>query len=169
MKGARNDYENAKPWLKKIIKCLCRRNQLLFIQNPAVQPVLLQHFEPWYPLLWTDGSIGAISMGDLNTGELKAFYSGNTDKVSYIEREKYPNWIEQFALAPSKQPQEMLFYISILTQAFISDPRYKSAVKKLNAYGAVTWGNFLFTRVLTKIVDGCIPSSVDVSDMYAEK
>jgi hypothetical protein len=74
-------------------------------------------------------SIGAISMGDLNTGELKAFYSGNTDKVSYIEREKYPNWIEQFALAPSKQPQEMLFYISILTQAFISDPRYKSAVK----------------------------------------
>jgi hypothetical protein len=27
-------------------------------------------------------------MGDLNTGELKAFYSGNTDKVSYIEREK---------------------------------------------------------------------------------
>jgi hypothetical protein len=70
------------------IKCLCRRNQLLFIQNPAVQPVLLQHFEPWYPLLWTDGGIGAISMGDLNTGELKAFYSGNTDKVSYIEEKK---------------------------------------------------------------------------------
>jgi hypothetical protein len=68
-------------------------------------------------------------MGDLNTGELKAFYSGNTDKVSYIKRKKYPNWIERFALAPSKQPQEML-YISILTQAFISDPRYKSAVKK---------------------------------------
>jgi hypothetical protein len=27
-----------KSWLK-IIKCLCRRNQLLFIQNPAVQPL----------------------------------------------------------------------------------------------------------------------------------
>jgi hypothetical protein len=98
--------------VEKNIKCLCRRNQLLFIQNPAVQPVLLQHFEPWYPLLWTDGSIGAISMGDLNTGELKAFYSGNTDKVSYIKRKKSKR-IERFALAPSKQPQEMLFYISI--------------------------------------------------------
>jgi hypothetical protein len=62
-------------------------------------------------------------------------------------------------LAPPKQPQEMLFYISILTQAFISDPRYNSE-EGLNAYGAVTWGNFLFTRVLTKIVDGCIPLQV---------
>jgi hypothetical protein len=67
-------------------------------------------------------------MGDLNTGELKAFYSGNTDKVLYRKRKKYPNWID--SLLWQKQPQEMLFYISILTQAFISDPRYKSAVKK---------------------------------------
>jgi acyl-homoserine lactone acylase PvdQ len=87
-------------------------------------PTCLKHFEPWYPLLWTDGSIGAISMGDLN-GELKAFYSGNTDKVSYIEREKYPNWIEQFALAPSKTASgNAILYINPHT-SFISDPRYK--------------------------------------------
>jgi hypothetical protein len=47
-------------------------------------------------------SIGAISMGDLNTGELKAFYSGNTDKVSYRKRKKYPNWIERICFGTSK-------------------------------------------------------------------
>jgi hypothetical protein len=53
--------------------------------------------------------IGAISMGDLNTGELKAFYSGNRQGLLYRKRKKYPNWIRQFALAPSKQPQKCYF------------------------------------------------------------
>jgi hypothetical protein len=109
----RNDYENAKPWLKK----LCYADGINYYLYKTQQSNLFYYFEPWYPLLWTD-SIGAISMGDLNTGELKAFYSGNTDKVSYIEREKnIQTGSNGFALAPSKQPQEMLFYISILTQA----------------------------------------------------
>jgi hypothetical protein len=83
-------------------------------------------------------------MGDLNTGELKAFYSGNTDKVSYIEREKMGSngslWHRR------KQPQEMPFYISIHT-SFILDRVQISSEEGLNAYGAVTWGHFLFTRV----------------------
>jgi hypothetical protein len=56
-------------------------------------------------LLWTD-SIGAISTAGLSTGELKAFYSGNTDKVAYIEREKdVQTGLNGFAIAPSKQLQ----------------------------------------------------------------
>jgi hypothetical protein len=157
MKRARNDYENAKPWLKKLLNAYA--DNLLFIQNPAVQPVLLQHFEPWYPLLWTD-DIGAISMGDLNTGELKAFYSGNTDKVSYIEREKNIQTGSNGLLWHLQNSLRKCYFISILTQAFISDQIQISSEEGLNAYGAVTWGNFLFTRVLTKIVDGCIPLQV---------
>jgi hypothetical protein len=42
-------------------------------KHPEVKPALLTHFEPWFPLLWTDGSIGAISTADLTTGELKSF------------------------------------------------------------------------------------------------
>jgi hypothetical protein len=63
-------------------------------------------------------------------GRIKSILFWYRQGLLYRKRKKYPNWIEQFALAPSKQPQEMLFYISILTQAFISDLRYKSAVKK---------------------------------------
>jgi hypothetical protein len=137
-----------------------------YLQNPAVQPVLLQHFEPWYPLLWTDG-IGAISMGDLNTGELKAFYSGNTDKVSYIEREKISKLDRTVCFGTFKTASgNAILYQS--SHKLLFQMRYKSAEEGLNAYGAVTWGNFFFYRVLTS---GWMhtSSSVDVSDMYAEK
>jgi acyl-homoserine lactone acylase PvdQ len=165
---ARNDYENAKPWLKKIIKCLCRRNQLLFIQNP-VQPVLLQHFEPWYPLLWTDGSIGAISMGDLNTGELKAFYSGNTDKVSYRKRKNIQTGSNSLLWHLQNSLRNAILYINPHT-SFYFRPEIQISSEEGNAYGAVTWGQFFIYQGFN---ENCgwmhTSSSVDVSDMYAEK
>src|SRR5580658_3315733 len=39
-------------------------------KHPEVKPALLNHFEPWYPLLWTDGSIGAISTAGVSATEL---------------------------------------------------------------------------------------------------
>jgi hypothetical protein len=59
----------------------------------------------------TDGSIGAISIGNLNTGELKAFYSGNTDKVSYVEREKHPGSNGRFSNR-RKQLRNAILYIN---------------------------------------------------------
>jgi hypothetical protein len=44
-----------------------------------------------------------------------------------------------------------------------------SSEEGLNAYGAVTWGNFSYIKDLMKIVDGCTLLNVDVADMYAEK
>jgi hypothetical protein len=38
-----------------------------------------------------------------------------------------------------------------------------SSEEGLNAYGAVTWGNFSYIKDLMKIVDGCIPTNVDVA------
>jgi hypothetical protein len=26
-------------------------------KHPEVKPALLTHFEPWFPLLWTDGTL----------------------------------------------------------------------------------------------------------------
>jgi hypothetical protein len=49
-KEAKNDYENKK--LLKIIKCLCRRNQLLFIQNPQSN---LFYYNISSLGIWTDG------------------------------------------------------------------------------------------------------------------
>ncbi len=169
---AKTDYENAKPWLKKLLNAYAGGINYFLYKNPAVQPALLKHFEPWYPLLWTDGSIGAISTGDLNTGELKAFYSGNTDKVSYIEREKnIQTGSNGFALAPSKTASgNAILYINPHTSFYFRPEVQISSEEGLNAYGAVTWGQFFIYQGFNENCGWMHTSSnVDVSDMYAEK
>ena len=34
---------------------------IICIKIRHTKPALLNRFKPWYPFLWTDGSIGAIS------------------------------------------------------------------------------------------------------------
>jgi acyl-homoserine-lactone acylase len=169
---AKIDYENAKPWLKKLLNAYADGINYFLYKNPAVQPALLKHFEPWYPLLWTDGSIGAISTGNLNTGELKAFYSGNTDKVSYLEREKnIQTGSNGFALAPSKTASgNAILYINPHTSFYFRPEVQISSEEGLNAYGAVTWGQFFIYQGFNENCGWMHTSSnVDVSDMYAEK
>ncbi|MGO4819329.1 penicillin acylase family protein [Flavobacterium sp. W22_SRS_FP1] len=169
---AKTDYENAKPWLKKLLNAYADGINYFLYKNSAVQPALLKYFEPWYPLLWTDGSIGAISTGDLNTGELKAFYSGNADKVSYIEREKnIQTGSNGFALAPSKTASgNAILYINPHTSFYFRPEVQISSEEGLNAYGAVTWGQFFIYQGFNENCGWMHTSSnVDVSDMYAEK
>ncbi|HMP92057.1 MAG TPA: penicillin acylase family protein, partial [Phnomibacter sp.] len=59
--AARRDYENAPPWLKKLCLAFADGVNYYLYKHPQVKPKLLTQFEPWWPLLWTDGSIGAIS------------------------------------------------------------------------------------------------------------
>src|SRR5688500_7488309 len=73
---ALKDYNNAPGWLKKLCNAFADGINYYLYKNPATKPVLLNRFKPWYPLLWTDGSIGAISTADVSVNELKKFYSG---------------------------------------------------------------------------------------------
>lgn len=169
---AKSDYGKAKPWLKKLLNAYADGINYYLHKNPAVKPALLEHFKPWYPLLWTDGSIGAISMGDLNTGELKAFYSGNSDKVSYVEREQnVQTGSNGFALAPSKTASgNAILYINPHTSFYFRPEVQISSEEGLNAYGAVTWGQFFIYQGFNENCGWMHTSSnVDVSDMYAEK
>ena len=70
------DYTNAPQWLKQILNAYADGINYYLYKHPETKPTLLHHFEPWYPLLWTDGSIGAISTGDIDEAELQRFYTG---------------------------------------------------------------------------------------------
>src|SRR6185436_14225726 len=69
------DYNNAQPWLKKLCDAFADGVNYYLYKNPAAKPALLNRFKPWYPFLWTDGSIGAISTADVTVNDLKNFYS----------------------------------------------------------------------------------------------
>jgi hypothetical protein len=137
---------------KKTIKYADGINFYLY-KHPEVKPALLTHFEPWSFALdrrehWS------YSTADLTTGELKSF-TLEMKIVSYIEREKTCKPVLMVLLWLHKQLQEMPLHQS--PYYFYFRPEIQmSSEEGLNAYGAVTWGNFSYIKDLMKIVDGCI-------------
>lgn len=169
---AKSDYKKAPLWLKKLLNSYADAINFYLYKHPDVQPALLTHFEPWFPLLWTDGSIGAISTADLSTGELKAFYSGNNDKVAYVEREKnVQTGSNGFAFSPSKTANgNSILYINPHTTFYFRPEVQVTSEEGLNVYGAVTWGQFFIYQGFNANCGWMHTSSnVDVADMYAEK
>jgi acyl-homoserine-lactone acylase len=169
---AKTDYKKAPLWLKKLLNSYADAINFYLYKHSEVKPALLTHFEPWFPLLWTDGSIGAISTADLSTGELKAFYSGNNDKVAYVEREKnVQTGSNGFALAPSKTADgNAILYINPHTTFYFRPEVQVNSEEGLNAYGAVTWGQFFIYQGFNENCGWMHTSSnVDVADMYVEK
>ncbi|KQO25032.1 penicillin amidase [Flavobacterium sp. Leaf82] len=169
---AKSDYKKAPLWLKKLLDSYADAINFYLYKHPEVKPALLTHFEPWFPLLWTDGSIGAISTADLSTGQLKAFYSGNTDKVAYIEREKnVQTGSNGFAFSPSKTADgNAILYINPHTTFYFRPEVQATSEEGLNVYGAVTWGQFFIYQGFNENCGWMHTSSnVDVADMYAEK
>ena len=169
---AKDDYAKAAPWLKKLLNSYADGINYYLYKNPKIKPALLTHFEPWFPLLWTDGSIGAISTADLSTGELKAFYSGNNDKVAYVERERdVQTGSNGFAIAPSNTASgNAILYINPHTTFYFRPEIQMTSEEGLNAYGAVTWGQFFIYQGFNENCGWMHTSSnVDVADVYAEK
>lgn len=169
---AKSEYLKAQPWLKKLLDAYADGINYFLAKNPKVKPKLLKKFEPWYPLLWTDGSIGAISTADLQMSELKAFY-GNEKNVGAIKlnEEYHQTGSNGFAIAPnlSKSKNAML-YINPHTTFYFRPEVHVKSNEGLNAYGAVTWGQFF---VYQGFNENCgwmhTSSNADVADTYLEK
>ncbi|PVX44657.1 acyl-homoserine lactone acylase PvdQ [Flavobacterium sp. 103] len=168
---AKTDYKNAAPWLKKLLNSYADGINYYLHKHPEVKPLMLNHFEPWYPLLWTDGSIGAISTADLSNAELKSFYGG-ADKLTYVEKVKdMQTGSNGFAIAPSKTASgNAILYINPHTTFYFRPEIQINSEEGLNAYGAVTWGQFFIYQGFNENCGWMHTSSnVDVADMYAEK
>src|SRR5687767_11974817 len=54
------DYKKSPQWLKKLLVAFADGINYYLYKNPQTKPALLKHFEPWYPLLFTDGGYTAM-------------------------------------------------------------------------------------------------------------
>jgi len=168
---AKADYKKAAPWLKKLLNSYADGINYYLYKHPEVKPLMLSHFESWFPLLWTDGSIGAISTADLTNAELKAFY-GSDDKFAYVEKVKdMQTGSNGFAIAPSKTASgNAILYINPHTTFYFRPEIQINSEEGLSAYGAVTWGQFFIYQGFNENCGWMHTSSnVDVADTYAEK
>ena len=167
------DYKKSPAWLQKLLNAFADGVNLYLYKHPLVKPALLYRFQPWYPLLWTDGSIGAISTGDVTPEEVKNFYTGNNAPVVLNQNKFVENTTGSngFAIAPSNTASgNAILYINPHVTFYFRPEVQMVSEEGLNVYGAVTWGQFFIYQGFNQYCGWMHTSSnVDVADLYAEK
>ncbi|HSN61752.1 MAG TPA: penicillin acylase family protein, partial [Ferruginibacter sp.] len=139
------DFKKAPVWLKKLLNAYADGINYWLYKNPATKPALLNRFQPWYPLLWTDGSIGAISTGGISEAEVKNFYSGGNITSTYNPKkfEEISTGSNGFAVGPTKTVNgNAILYINPHVTFYFRPEVHMISEEGLNVYGAVTWGQF---------------------------
>ncbi len=168
-----DDYKKSPAWLHQLLDAFADGVNYYLYTHPSVHPALLHRFQPWYPLLWTDGSIGAISTGGATIPELKNFYTGNYTHTAYQPRlaEEATTGSNGFAIAPSKTASgHAILYINPHVTFYFRPEVQVVSEEGLNAYGAVTWGQFFVYQGFNEHCGWMHTSSqVDVADLYTEK
>ncbi len=166
------DYNKAPAWLQKLCNAFADGINYYLYKNPGTKPALLTRFKPWYPLLWTDGSIGAISTADITVEELKNFYSGEAP-VAIIKKqeEEIITGSNGFAFAPKiTESKNAILYINPHVTFYFRPEVHIVSEEGLNAYGAVTWGQFFVYQGFNEHCGWMHTSSVvDAADTYIEK
>ena len=167
-------YNQSPAWLKKLCHAFADGVNYYLHTHPQTKPKLLHRFQPWMPMLFTEGSIG----GDISTisvNRITAFYSSDNtiDKVEqedHNDPEPEPRGSNGFAIAPSKSASgNALLLINPHTSFYFRPEVHVVSEQGLNAYGAATWGQFF---VYQGFNENCgwmhTTSGADVIDEYKE-
>lgn len=167
------DYKKSPDWLQKLLNAYADGINYYLYKHPETKPALLNRFQPWYPLLWTDGSIGAISTGDITEEEVRKIYLPSAPDVAVVPRAQEDKFTGSngFALGPSKtQNNTAILYINPHVTFYYRPEVHMVSEEGLNVYGAVTWGQFFIYQGFNEYCGWMHTSNnVDVADMYAEK
>ena len=171
-KEAKKEYQTSPLWLKKLLNAYADGINYYLLKHPEVKPRLITHFEPWFPLLWTDGSIGAISTGDVTEQETALFYGlpAQVASATYQNPDEKLTGSNGFAVGPalSKSGNSLLYINPHVTFYFRPEVHVESE-EGLSVYGAVTWGQFFIYQGFNPYNGWMHTSSeVDVADAYIE-
>ena len=179
----KRDYAASPEWLKKLMDAWADGINYYLARHPETKPRVLTRFEPWMALSFTEGSIG----GDNERVDLKrlqSFYDApgaHGTNTSAAEWEPRPHvaqpWMEPpssssngIAIAPANtRDHHALLLINPHTWFFFRSELQMSSEEGLNAYGAVTWGQFFVYQGFNERAGWMHTSSgVDAVDEYLE-
>jgi acyl-homoserine-lactone acylase len=140
-------YKKSPVWMKSLLDAFADGTNYYLHTHPTVKPRLLTRFRPWMPLMFSEGSIGG-NISVVPTGRLQDFYEQR--KTSMIQRHDNTDLYEResvgsngFAIAPAKSAtKNALLLINPHTSFYFRSEVQMVSQEGLNAYGAVTWGQF---------------------------
>ena len=165
-------YAESPEWLRALMDAWADGLNYYLLTHPEVEPRVLTHFEPWMALTFSEGSIGGdierVNLGRLadfydgdaatrtglagqESGSEVAAEPGLESEselaavagLDYPEPYEEPTGSNGFAIAPSNSATgKALFLINPHTSFYFRSELHMSSDEGLDAYGAVTWGQF---------------------------
>lgn len=165
-------YAKSPAWLQTLMNSWADGLNYYLATHPDVHPRVITHFEPWMALSFTEGSIGG-DIEDVALDQLGAFYGRDHETVAMLRTPS--SWIEPtgsngIAIAPKLSANgHALLLINPHTSFFFRSELQMSSDAGLDAYGAVTWGQFFIYQGFNKHI-GWMHTSTgsDAVDEFAE-
>jgi acyl-homoserine-lactone acylase len=154
-------YAASPAWLQRLMDGFADGLNYYLYTHPRVKPQVIKHFEPWMALSFTEGSIGG-DIERVNLRQLAEFYTdapagraggGSSSRSAAagfpLPPVEDPNvWTEPtgsngVAIAPKNTlDHHAILYINPHTSFYFRSELQMSSDEGLDAYGAVTWGQF---------------------------
>jgi acyl-homoserine-lactone acylase len=185
-------YAESPEWLKKLMDAWADGINYYLAKHPEVKPRAIQRFEPWMALSFTEGSIGGdIERVDLR--QLEAFYgkdplktlaqnesTATREESAKLDADAEREWLRKLeeepsgsngiAIAPANTTNHhSLLLINPHTSFFFRSELQMASQEGLNAYGAVTWGQFFIYQGFNERAGWMHTSSnVDAVDRFLE-
>ncbi len=194
----RAKYEASPDSLKVLMDAFADGLNFYLHTHPETKPRVLTRFEPWMALSFSEGSIGG-DIESISLRDLRAFYEGRSgasalltdssavtvgsrrltetkvQRVVALESAPTPRAIEPggsngFAIAPSRSASgHALLLINPHTSFFFRAEAQMTSDEGLNAYGAMTWGQFFIYQGFNERTGWMHTSTgADAIDEYAE-
>src|SRR3989442_4713470 len=140
----RAEYRASPPLLRHLMDAFADGLNYFLYKHPEVKPRVITHFEPWMALSFTEGSIGG-DIERINPRDLQALYGSGpgTRNGDADEFELDPSGSNGIAIAPRLAANHhALLWINPHTSFYFRSELQMVSDEGLNAYGAVTWGQF---------------------------
>ena len=170
-------YENSPEEVKQWCQAFADGVNYYLMTHPEVKPRLLTKFEPWMPLYFSEGSIGG-DIERVSTRKIKAFYEEDTDQDlafasldDQLVQFEEPQGSNGIALDGSMtESGNAMLLINPHTSFYFRGELQMKSNENLNAYGAVTWGQFFIYQGFNEHTGWMHTSTyTDVIDEFQEE
>lgn len=168
----KKEYEASPEWLRELMDAFADGINYYLYTHPEVKPKVITRFEPWMALTFSEGSIGG-DIEQISVNGLSRFYGDNNIAMvteSLLPDDREPRGSNGFSIAPSLSAAgNALLLINPHTSFFFRAEVHMVSEEGLNAYGAVTWGQFFVYQGFNEKCGWMHTSSkADAIDYYLE-
>jgi acyl-homoserine lactone acylase PvdQ len=168
----RAQYRASPEWLQRLMIAFADGLNFYLYKHPEVKPRVITHFEPWMALTFSEGSIGG-DIERVSLRDLAAFYGAQAMRSVGVRADTIasePAGSNGFAIAPTNTVNHhALLLINPHTSFFFRAEVQVVSEEGLDAYGAVTWGQFFVYQGFNDRAGWMHTSSgVDAIDEYLE-